>query len=98
MSGFFSNQLIRVSVVNSQGSFRANVCCDFMCTTKGSVANQPFPYSDHEAVTAHLRLKARTTADMVSESPNSSAGMLHPVPARAQSQGNTPPSEGDYTL
>lgn len=82
---FFSSRLIHVSVVNSQGSSRANVCCDFMCTTKGSVANQPFPYSDHEAVTAHLRLKARTTADMVSESPNSSAGMLkvkethHPV-------------------
>lgn len=82
---FFFKPTNSPSVVNSQGSSRANVCCDFMCTTKGSVANQPFPYSDHEAVTAHLRLKARTTADMVSESPNSSAGTLHPVPARAQS-------------
>lgn len=60
-----------------------------MCTTKGSVSNQPFPYSDHEAVTTHLRLKARTTADMVSESPNSSAGMLYSASVQTQSQGNT---------
>lgn len=60
-----------------------------MCTTKGSVSNQPFPYSDHEAVTTHLRLKARTTADVVSESPNSSAGMLCSASVQTQSQRNT---------
>lgn len=47
-----------------------------MCTTKGSVSDQPFPYSDHEAVTAHFRLKAFTPADTLSQSQNSSAGML----------------------
>lgn len=40
----------------SQGSSKADVCCDFMSTTKGSVANHPFPYSDHEALTSELRL------------------------------------------
>lgn len=72
----FSIQLIHVSFLNPQGSSKADVSCDFMCTTKGSVPDQPFPYSDHEAVTAHLRMKACTPADTLSESHNSSAGTL----------------------
>lgn len=63
-----------VFFLNPQGSSKADISCDFMCTTKGSVADQPFPYSDHEAVTTHLRLKACTPADTLSESHNSSAG------------------------
>uniref|UniRef100_H3DLR5 Sphingomyelin phosphodiesterase 2 n=1 Tax=Tetraodon nigroviridis TaxID=99883 RepID=H3DLR5_TETNG len=49
---------IRIDYIMFKGSSKASICCDFMCTTKGSVSNQPFPYSDHEAVTAHLRLKS----------------------------------------
>ncbi|XP_055016986.1 sphingomyelin phosphodiesterase 2 isoform X2 [Boleophthalmus pectinirostris] len=39
------------------GSLKAEIRCDFMSTTKGSVPDKPFPYSDHEALTADLRLK-----------------------------------------
>jgi len=31
--------------------------CDSMSTTKGSVPDHAFPYSDHEALTAELRLE-----------------------------------------
>lgn len=62
--------------LNLQGSSKADINCDFMSTTKGSVSDQPFPYSDHEAVTTHFRLKAFTPADTLSERQNSSAGML----------------------
>ena len=44
----------------SQGSPKTDVFCDSMSTTKGSVADQPFPYSDHEALTAELRLESHT--------------------------------------
>lgn len=40
----------------SQGSSKADIRCDFMSTTKGSVTDHPFPYSDHEALTSELRL------------------------------------------
>lgn len=47
---------IRIDYILFKGSSKADVCCDFMSTTKGSVANHPFPYSDHEALTSELRL------------------------------------------
>lgn len=34
-----------------------------MSTTKGSVPDHPFPYSDHEALTAELRLETRTRTE-----------------------------------
>lgn len=75
-ASLFPQQLNRVSLLNSQGSPKASICCEFMRTTRGSVSNQPFPYSDHEAVTTHLRLKARTTAELLSEGPHRPAGRL----------------------
>lgn len=41
---------------NSQGSSKVDIHCDSMSTTKGSVPDHAFPYSDHEALTAELRL------------------------------------------
>ncbi|TRY82184.1 hypothetical protein DNTS_000380 [Danionella cerebrum] len=38
------------------GSQRVNMKCDSLSTTKGSVPDKPFPYSDHEALTAQLSL------------------------------------------
>lgn len=34
-----------------------------MSTTKGSVANHPFPYSDHEALTSELRLTVHAPSE-----------------------------------
>lgn len=34
-----------------------------MSTTKGSVPDHPFPYSDHEALTAELRLETHTRTE-----------------------------------
>ncbi len=39
-----------------QGSQRVNMKCETLSTTKGPVADKPFPYSDHEALTAELAL------------------------------------------
>nr|XP_040058894.1 sphingomyelin phosphodiesterase 2 isoform X2 [Gasterosteus aculeatus aculeatus] len=44
---------------DSQGSSERDVHCDFMSTTKGSAPDHPFPYSDHEALTAALRVETR---------------------------------------
>lgn len=54
---------IRIDYILFKGSPKADICCDFMSTTKGSVANHPFPYSDHEALTSELRLKVRTPTE-----------------------------------
>lgn len=63
---------------NSQGSSKADIYCDFMSTTKGSVTDHPFPYSDHEALTAELRLKmltpTETESDCKSKNQDSAAG------------------------
>ncbi|KAJ0068646.1 hypothetical protein NL108_010334, partial [Boleophthalmus pectinirostris] len=48
---------IRIDYILFKGSLKAEIRCDFMSTTKGSVPDKPFPYSDHEALTADLRLK-----------------------------------------
>lgn len=39
-----------------QGSTKVSMKCESLSTTKGSVAGKPFPYSDHEALTAELTL------------------------------------------
>lgn len=62
---------------NSQGSPKADIYCDFMSTTKGSVTDHPFPYSDHEALTSELRLKMHTNeteSDSKSKNQDSAAG------------------------
>ncbi|CAL9704555.1 unnamed protein product [Knipowitschia caucasica] len=48
---------IRIDYILFKGSPKAEILCDSMSTTKGSVPEKPFPYSDHEALTANLRLK-----------------------------------------
>lgn len=40
-----------------QGSSKVDLHCDSMVTTKGSIPDHPFPYSDHEALTSELRLE-----------------------------------------
>ena len=44
-----------------------DIHCDYMSTTKGSVPDHPFPYSDHEALTAELRLDPHTPAETGSD-------------------------------
>uniref|UniRef100_A0A3Q0RRI4 sphingomyelin phosphodiesterase n=1 Tax=Amphilophus citrinellus TaxID=61819 RepID=A0A3Q0RRI4_AMPCI len=43
-------------ILFKQGSSETDIYCDSMSTTKGSVPDRSFPYSDHEALTAELRL------------------------------------------
>lgn len=51
-----------------------------MSTTKGSVPDHPFPYSDHEALTAELRLETRTRTEAENDrkvmSQDAAAGIL----------------------
>lgn len=49
---------IRIDYILFKGSTKAEIHCDSMSTTKGSIPEKPFPYSDHEALTAELRVKA----------------------------------------
>lgn len=61
---------IRIDYVLFKGSPKANVYCDFMSTTKGSVPDHPFPYSDHEALTAELRLETNPPSQTGTEPPS----------------------------
>ncbi|XP_051517342.1 sphingomyelin phosphodiesterase 2-like isoform X1 [Myxocyprinus asiaticus] len=47
---------IRIDYILMKGSKRVNMKCESLSTTKGSVANKPFPYSDHEALIADFVL------------------------------------------
>ncbi|KAM9860078.1 sphingomyelin phosphodiesterase 2 [Aulostomus maculatus] len=47
---------IRIDYILFKGSSKADIDCDSMSTTKGSVPGHPFPYSDHEALTAELKI------------------------------------------
>ncbi|XP_059383288.1 sphingomyelin phosphodiesterase 2-like [Carassius carassius] len=47
---------IRIDYILMKGSQRVTVKCESLSTTKGPVADKPFPYSDHEALTAELSL------------------------------------------
>ncbi|XP_062262786.1 sphingomyelin phosphodiesterase 2 [Platichthys flesus] len=51
---------IRIDYILFKGSSKTDVFCDSMSTSKGSVPDQPFPYSDHETLTAELRLESHT--------------------------------------
>ncbi|XP_032369466.1 sphingomyelin phosphodiesterase 2 isoform X1 [Etheostoma spectabile] len=71
---------IRIDYILFKGSSKADVYCDFMSTTKGSVPDHPFPYSDHEALTVGLRLETHTSTetgrDRQSKNKDSAAGKL----------------------
>lgn len=58
---------IRIDYILFKGSSKTDVYCDFMSTTKGSVPDHPFPYSDHEALTAGFRLEIHTPTEKGSE-------------------------------
>ncbi|XP_062852753.1 sphingomyelin phosphodiesterase 2 [Trichomycterus rosablanca] len=47
---------VRIDYIFFKGTKRANVSCESLSTTKGSVPGHPFPYSDHEALNAELLL------------------------------------------
>lgn len=47
---------IRIDYILMKGSQRVSMKCESLSTTKGPVADKPFPYSDHEALTAKLAL------------------------------------------
>lgn len=47
---------IRIDYILFKGSAKVELHCESMSTTKGSVPDHTFPYSDHEALTAELRL------------------------------------------
>lgn len=71
---------IRIDYILFKGSSKAVIHCDSMSTTKGSVPDHPFPYSDHEALTAELRLESRipaeTGSDRQSKNQDSPTGKL----------------------
>ncbi|XP_033995338.1 sphingomyelin phosphodiesterase 2 [Trematomus bernacchii] len=58
---------IRIDYILFKGSTKTDIYCDYMSTTKGSVPNHPFPYSDHEALTAGLRLETHTQTETRSD-------------------------------
>ncbi|KAL7891729.1 hypothetical protein AOLI_G00012050 [Acnodon oligacanthus] len=47
---------IRIDYVFFKGSKSVDVSCESLSTTKGPVPGQPFPYSDHEALSTELEL------------------------------------------
>uniref|UniRef100_A0A8C2IRB9 sphingomyelin phosphodiesterase n=1 Tax=Cyprinus carpio TaxID=7962 RepID=A0A8C2IRB9_CYPCA len=47
---------IRIDYILMKGSQRVTMKCESLSTTKGPVADKPFPYSDHEALTAEFAL------------------------------------------
>lgn len=58
---------IRIDYILFKGSPKTDVYCDFMSTTNGSVPDHPFPYSDHEALTAEFRLETHTPTETGSD-------------------------------
>ncbi|KAK5912116.1 hypothetical protein CesoFtcFv8_002018 [Champsocephalus esox] len=69
---------IRIDYILFKGSTKTDIYCDYMSTTKGSIPNHPFPYSDHEALTAGLRLETHTLtqSDRQPKIQDSAAGKL----------------------
>ncbi|ROK31170.1 Sphingomyelin phosphodiesterase 2 [Anabarilius grahami] len=45
---------VRIDYILFKGSGEVDVSCESLSTTKGPVPGQPFPYSDHEALTAEF--------------------------------------------
>lgn len=58
---------IRIDYILFKGSPKTDIYCDFMSTTNGSVPDHPFPYSDHEALTAEFRLETHTPTETGSD-------------------------------
>ncbi|KAG9276930.1 sphingomyelin phosphodiesterase 2 [Astyanax mexicanus] len=47
---------IRIDYIFFKGSEKAQVSCESLSTSKGPIPGQPFPYSDHETLSAELVL------------------------------------------
>lgn len=47
-------QFMLKELFSGQGSEQVDVSCASLSTTKGPVSRHPFPYSDHEALTAEF--------------------------------------------
>ncbi|XP_071398407.1 sphingomyelin phosphodiesterase 2 [Centroberyx affinis] len=58
---------IRIDYILFKGSSKVDIRCESMSTTKGSVPDHPFPYSDHEALTTELRLDLLTQTEIGSD-------------------------------
>ncbi|KAM4612860.1 sphingomyelin phosphodiesterase 2 [Polymixia lowei] len=58
---------IRIDYILFKGSYKVDIKCQSMSTTKGSVPDHPFPYSDHETLTAELRLDLLTQSQAKDE-------------------------------
>uniref|UniRef100_A0A3Q0RRH5 sphingomyelin phosphodiesterase n=1 Tax=Amphilophus citrinellus TaxID=61819 RepID=A0A3Q0RRH5_AMPCI len=58
---------IRIDYILFKGSSETDIYCDSMSTTKGSVPDRSFPYSDHEALTAELRLGVTFCTSLLSD-------------------------------
>ncbi|KAF7669920.1 hypothetical protein LDENG_00110610 [Lucifuga dentata] len=71
---------IRIDYILFKSSSKVDIHCDSMSTTKGSVPDHPFPYSDHEALTAELRLdphaQTQTGSDKQSRDQDCTAGKV----------------------
>ncbi|KAL0978782.1 hypothetical protein UPYG_G00175110 [Umbra pygmaea] len=68
---------IRIDYIFYKGSGTVSVRCESLSTTKGSVPNQPFPYSDHEALCAELQLQNQTAGGgNTRKEPDLAAGKL----------------------
>ncbi|KAM7402475.1 hypothetical protein PAMP_017714 [Pampus punctatissimus] len=58
---------IRIDYILFKGSSKMDIHCDSMSTTKGSIPDHPFPYSDHEALTVELRLSPHSPTETGSD-------------------------------
>ncbi|CAM9096921.1 unnamed protein product [Lampetra planeri] len=58
---------IRIDYILFKGSSKTDISCESMSTSKGSVPDHPFPYSDHESLTAELRFASPTGCDSQSK-------------------------------
>ncbi|KAM3877759.1 sphingomyelin phosphodiesterase 2-like [Diretmus argenteus] len=71
---------IRIDYILFKGSSKVDIKCESMSTTKGSVPDHPFPYSDHEALTAEMRLdplsQTETQSDKQTREQDSAAGKV----------------------
>uniref|UniRef100_A0A671SI37 sphingomyelin phosphodiesterase n=1 Tax=Sinocyclocheilus anshuiensis TaxID=1608454 RepID=A0A671SI37_9TELE len=58
---------VRIDYILFKGSGEVDVSCESLSTTKGPVPGHPFPYSDHEALTAEFLFTPTTKGNGCSE-------------------------------
>ncbi|XP_076133004.1 sphingomyelin phosphodiesterase 2a [Alosa pseudoharengus] len=70
---------IRIDYILMKGSNSVCVKCESMSTTKGSVPDKPFPYSDHESLTSQLLVQHTEGMDRTRERHTDSSNTGAPV-------------------